>query len=143
MTDIQEKRFWSRVKKTDKCWEWTGWITPGGYGIISLFHKHERAHRVSYIMHNGKIPEGLLVCHSCDNRKCVNPDHLWLGTHKDNGIDMATKMRQHNSRLSSVEIGIIKDCKTAGYTHKKIADYFKVSRFHVTNIINGKRCLRS
>ena len=71
------------------CWLWTGRVEKDGYGLSS--HLSKRAHRASWIMAYGQIPKGLCVCHSCDTPSCVNPDHLWLGTHVQNNLDMRAK----------------------------------------------------
>ena len=84
------------VNEETGCWEWIGWIHPKGYGILTFGNgaKKIRAHRFSYELHKGPIPAGLHVLHRCDNRKCSNPAHLWLGDDSDNMRDMVAKGRQ-------------------------------------------------
>lgn len=84
------QRFFTKVNKIPNgCWEWTGGYHKFGYGRFA----NNVAHRVSYAYHNGPIPKGLCVCHKCDNPKCVNPEHLFLGTRKDNNLDRTSKGR--------------------------------------------------
>lgn len=114
-TDEEISRFWSKTKKLDGdgCWEWTGSVfkrvssEKSHYGQFKITRsggviKNMRANRASYILHYGEIPDGMTVCHHCDNPCCVRPDHLFLGTHKDNSHDRIRKGR-----------GLLK-----GYKHK-------------------------
>jgi hypothetical protein len=75
------------------CWEWQAVLSKEGYARISFDARSDYGHRVAYIVFKGKIPDGLCVCHTCDNPKCINPDHLWLGTHQQNMEDRDRKGR--------------------------------------------------
>lgn len=94
---IEETNFWSKVNKTESCWLWTGAIKTTGYGVFSHPHAGRyrliSAHRLSWILSNGCIPDRLHVLHKCDVKNCVNPSHLFLGTEADNHQDKAAKGR--------------------------------------------------
>ena len=94
MSPERLEKFWSYVEKTDTCWNWIKADNGAGYGIFSHEkNKIDRAHRIAYRETYGEIPKGMFVCHHCDNRKCVRPDHLFVGTNQDNVNDMMSKKR--------------------------------------------------
>lgn len=102
----EHKRFWSKVEKTESCWIWCGARHTHGYGSLGFRTKPARAHRMSYEIHKGPIPKGFCVLHKCDIPSCVNPNHLFLGTHTDNMQDRIKKGRanlpsgdNHNLRI--------------------------------------------
>lgn len=145
------ERFWSKVDKTKDCWNWTGAIGKGGYGIIGVGRSGEGqilVHRLSWMLHNDmkEIPPGLLVCHNCDNRKCVRNDHLFLGTSKDNQRDMVSKGRslrgEHHImvQLSEEQIIEIRRLWTiGGLSQLEIAERFNTNKANVSQIVRGKR----
>lgn len=102
-----EQRFWSTIKKNDKCWEWQGRRDRRNYGTLRVSNKQMLAHRVSWQLNVGRIPTRKLVCHSCDNPPCVRPSHLWIGTNKQNMDDAKSKglfklgaIKRERNRLS-------------------------------------------
>ncbi len=139
-----ELRFWSKVNKTKSCWNWTATKSRNGYGQIKLSGNRQGtgAHRVSWEIAHGPIPQSLWVLHRCDNRACVNPDHLFLGTRKDNTNDMLLKSRQskgasrHNAKLTESHVKIIR------YVGRKLPqrifmEEFGASETCIGNIVRG------
>lgn len=90
---LPEERFWLRVQKTSRCWTYQGGARGLGYRGLQVEGRHIPAHRFSWELHFGPIPDGMLVCHKCDNPPCVRPSHLFLGTHADNATDKTRKGR--------------------------------------------------
>lgn len=140
------ERFWSKVERgePEACWEWQGARKASGYGNLSLGppdYVTDTAHRVAYELAYGPIPDGLIVCHTCDNPPCVNPKHLWLGTHSDNGLDMVAKGRdpRTNLRLPWDQVCEIRRLRASGATKKSIAETFGISEWHVGNIAAYRR----
>jgi hypothetical protein len=97
LSDRDTHRFFSKIKSfpDGKCWLWDCYESGSGYGALSIKGKMHGAHRLAWIAFHGPIPTKACVCHKCDNPKCINPHHLFLGTHKDNMVDMCSKGRQN------------------------------------------------
>jgi len=126
------------------CWFWVGAMDKDGYGLIRSSSKLLKAHRVSWELNIGLIPDGMQVLHQCDNPLCVSPHHLFLGTHDDNMTDRQMKGRQvkgsshPRAKLDSVSISIIKEAYQAGFSQVRIAKYFGVHGSMASRIVGGK-----
>jgi hypothetical protein len=138
-----DDRFWSKVNKTDYCWLWTGCTNNIGYGRIRHGDITLLAHRVSWQIHFGEITTGLLVLHKCDNRICVNPQHLVLGTQKDNMLDASNKGRMisgekhYNSKLTQEDVSAIKSMLIYR-SCAEVGRMFGVSRNNISHIKLGQ-----
>lgn len=145
-----EERFWSKVNKTDTCWLWTAGTAWDGAGVFKVSGKDVRAYRYSYELIYGPIPQGLLICHRCDNPACVRPDHLFLGTHLDNVRDKIAKGRERlpdrmygsnhpNALLSADQVREIRALYATGkYSRAKLARMYNVSEWCVRDAIHRK-----
>lgn len=128
------------------CHLWIGALFTNGYGVFRISKMNKKAHRMSYELNVGSIPNGLIVCHKCDVPSCVNPDHLFLGTHKDNVQDMINKGRKssvkgesHGScRLNESEVLNIRKLSDI-WIYENIANLFGISKQHVSDIVNRKK----
>jgi len=149
------ERFWTKVDKEisdtfyngSRCWEWTAGLSRGGYGNYRYNRGKIKVHRYSYYLAFGEFDTKLFVCHHCDNRKCVNPSHLFLGTQLDNMQDMAKKERgvipvgenHGNSKLTEKNvIKIYKMYDSGNYTQREIAKALGVDFRTINYVVNGK-----
>ena len=123
------------------CWEWTGAVKDNGYGHINRSGKISSAHRVSYALFVGPAKDGFDVCHTCDNRLCVNPDHLFLGTRSDNMMDAKLKGRLSNKarrHLTKDQVFEIVARSKSGHSARKIANSMNLNYGTVTAIVAGR-----
>lgn len=130
---------WVNKGDTDECWEWKASTTKNGYGHLVFNYETLYAHRAMWECMNGKIPDGLDVLHSCDNPSCVNPDHLFLGTHQDNMRDRNSKARFGTAKLSVENVREIRNLFNDGHqTPAQLSERFDINRQAVYNIVNHK-----
>ena len=132
--------FWKKVEKTNKCWIWKGGISGRGYGNFVIRQgksvKNYRAHRFSFLISTGKLPNKKMICHKCDNTLCVRPSHLFLGDATVNALDMVKKGRANpprgeragTSKLTAKDILKIFNLKEHGLNHVEISKHFPVVR---------------
>jgi len=142
-------RFWPKVKvgKPDECWQWQAALNGVGYGAMRISVEKGRllTHRFSYELHFGPIPKGMFVCHKCDNRACVNPSHLFLGTNRENMDDKIRKGRQlrgsqvPTSKLTEDDVREIRRLRSEGVTCRVISQRVGVTQGHISDIATGRR----
>ena len=151
-TDARIAYFWPKVRKGSGCWEWTAATDVGGYGVFNTGRRMSKAHRYSWIIANGAIPSDRHVLHRCDNRLCVRPSHLYLGTQQDNVADMDARGRrgrgwhpsrtgqEHQaSRLSDETVAAIRAAVAAGGRQRHVAVRFGVSHTYVGMLVRGEK----
>jgi hypothetical protein len=145
-----DERFWEKVDRSsgpNSCWPWTAAMGTTGYGNFRCPYGH-KAHRIAYFLANGPIPKGKWVLHTCDNRKCCNPAHLFLGTAKDNTQDMIKKGRRgnphvesaksHTAKLTENQVKAIRKEGAKGSLYTVIAKRYGVTAENISMIIRRK-----
>lgn len=139
-------RFWKCIylpdnATDDDCWEWIAGKYENGYGQFKLTGNSvsKRAHRLSYEHYKGTIEDGLYALHKCDCRACVNPNHIFIGTHLDNVNDSTKKGRHTTFFISDLEVLEIRDLASKGFTMTEIAKKFNASIDHIGRIVSNKR----
>ena len=132
-------RFWDKVKKAgpDDCWEWQAGLNNKGYGSFRFEGKIHPAHRFSYLLNVGEVPEGHVVRHKCDNRCCVNPAHLETGTYSQNNQDIVNRGRRQY-KLTIGQVREIRKRLAAGDRQRDIAESFGVSNALISHIHNER-----
>jgi hypothetical protein len=137
--------FWEKVRNRNggECWVWDGAQSGNGYGQFRCFDKTMYAHIISWIMHYGLVPEGKFILHKCDNKRCVNPLHLYTGNRSDNANDWVSRSPnackgKRYSKFSSLDVLHMKDLRLRNLSYERIGIVFKVDAKTVWNILNGR-----
>jgi len=146
------QRFWSYVTKTRDCWNWNGGLFSNGYGQFRVGTKKVKAHRFSWIINGGFLPDKYILLHKCDNSRCVRPDHLFLGTHRDNSFDRDRKGRAARNNLkpqkgekngaAKIDEATVKSIRhireVYGFSFRTLALAFSISQSQIANIIHRR-----
>lgn len=146
---LTPEKFWSMCEKRENsCWEWTRCLHKDGYGQLSYHRKFWLAHRLAWHLARGPIPKGICVCHKCDNPKCINPDHLFIGSHAENMSDMKNKGRRKNinsgelngrAKISASDAAEIRNKYQSGKTRQvDLAAEYGIAQTVISLIVRGK-----
>lgn len=129
-------RFWSKVQKTETCWWWRGAIASTGYGSMEReLGIWITSHRAAWILSGHEPPpSGMYICHHCDNRACVNPDHLFLGSPADNSLDMAVKGRHGLAKLNPDDVRLLRKMAQESVPLSQIAAHFGMSKASASKV---------
>ena len=149
MTKTIRELFEAKFTKTDGCWNWTAHKDRDGYGTFWFDGRQKKAHRMAWMLYVGEIPDGLYICHHCDNAACVNPSHLFLGTAADNAHDCISKGRKvalpdnngeksGKAKLTDEQVLTIRARYATGVKQGILASEFNVARPHISAIINRR-----
>jgi hypothetical protein len=148
MRKTLEQRFWEKVDRSGECWNWTASLGTHGYGQIGVGGAVVAAYRVAWELTHGPIPKGLCVCHRCDNPKCVNPSHLFIGTQTENLRDMRMKGRARNkpnfghrngnARLRDEDVASIRKRYASGESLRTLGRDYGVWHTTIADIVSRR-----
>lgn len=143
MNLAQQRNFWTmvRVNSDSGCWEWQGFVNASGYGLFRVGAKKSRAHRVCWTLIHSEPAAEQCVLHRCDNRRCVRPEHLFLGSRPDNTADMCAKKRQASGERNGVAkltADAVKEIRSSDAPRKAIAQQYNISVRHVFTLRAGR-----
>lgn len=144
ITESVAAAFYARVQRTESCWTWTGKTDKSGYGVFYKDGGDFRAHRVAYAIGNGVGPGTMFVCHRCDNPRCVRPDHLFLGSNRENTADRHAKGRSAKgsssgaAKLTESDVAAIRAALRGGAKQVDMAIRFGITQANVSEIARGK-----
>lgn len=141
--EMMREYFFSRVTKGDGCWLWGGGISRRGYGLAKLNNIRHSAHRLSVVLHGGTVPVDKIVCHTCDNPRCVNPSHLYVGTTKQNAYDRTVRGRGRtaigpDSPSAKLTVAQVLESRFSTARHTELAAKFGVSPSTIRKLRSGK-----
>ena len=150
VTEKDKERFWANAIVKDGCWGWTGYRNTKNYAAMLSqdLGRSIGAHRISWVIHNGPTPDGMCVCHHCDNPECTNPDHLFLGTYKDNIRDMMNKGRQSfrppgsanpQAKLTEEQVLEIRSLHDQGVGYRNLSKRFSMGETVIWRIVKRKK----
>jgi len=144
---VKDKIFNNIKKNENGCWEWTGGLSARGYASMHYEGKRTPLHRLSYILFRGPIPNDKLACHTCDNKKCINPDHIYIGTHKTNFRDAKERNRLRtrrgsahpSSKLNEDKVRFIRFHYQNGFDIREMSSFFGVTKSILYQTAKGQR----
>ena len=138
MDDETLARFWKHVDRTGDCWLWTGQPTTAGYGRMRVSNEHRFVHRLAYEHFIGPIPEGAIICHTCDVRPCVNPNHLYAGSYASNARDMHDRLRARGGKPRKLAPDQVRSIRHDPRSYITLASIYGVSKSVIAFVKQGR-----
>lgn len=138
LTESVILRFLSRIEIVGECWEWSGARMGTGYGEINIGGKIHKCNRIAFLIFNGYLHDCLSVIHTCDNKACVRPEHIYQGTHTMNMIDKMMKGKGGVSKLTPHQITCIRKLNSKYFNQVKLAKMFNIGQPHISMVVRRK-----